>query len=386
MSEARLADALVRLEANRSLRLPLRSSDLLGRLAMRFLWRRTVKWQVETNLATRDAVVALRDRLHTQQSALDQLAGADRFRQDLEDLRRNDQNMMAGLNQRLYSAIGGIRTEMSDLRLRLTDETGAAEAVAERLSVLERRIDELVAAARDTRLRHAQLDLFLDQVRIARAAGDVEVPSAVAPPRADHLELVVVELLDGPPERLRDELARFLPVVRDARATGATGPVFDMAPARGEWLDLLRSAEIPAKAASTNTFVAKHCAELGHPLETAEPLDALAGVPQHSLGAVTAFRYAERLDPGDLARFVDLAGRALQPGGVLVVRTPTGTGSDFHLDPFAVRPVHPAFLRFLAEAAGFAGVEIRYPGDGPAGDWPTEPGPSADQYCLLARL
>jgi hypothetical protein len=386
MSEARLADALLRLEANRSLRLPLRSTDLFGRLAMRLLWRRMVKWQVETNLATRDAVVALRDRLDAQQSAVDHSADADRIRDDLEDLRRNDQNMMAGLNQRLYSAIGGIRTELSDLRLRLTDGTDEAAGVADRLSALERRIDELVSAARDTRLRHAQLDLFLDQMRITRAAGATEVPSAAAPPRADHLELVVAELLDGPPERLRAELDRFLPVVRDARAGGATGPVFDLSPARGEWLDLLRSAEIPVKAASTNTFVTKHHAELGHPVESAEPLAALAELPRHSLGAVTAFRYAERLDPADLARFVDLAARALQPGGVLIVRTPTGTGRDFHLDPFAGRPVHPAFLRFLAEAAGFADVAIRYPGEGYAGAWPTEPGPTADRYCLLARL
>lgn len=373
MSDARLADALARLEANRSLGLPLRSRDLFGRLALRFLWRRFVKGQVETNLATRDAVEALRDTVLAQQSALDQLAGTEGFRADLEDLRRNDQNMMAGLNQRLYSAIGGVRTELSDLRLRLADRSEMAETATDRLAALEQRIGELVSAARDTRLRHAQLDLFLDQVRTVQATG-ADTPEITAPPRADHLELAMVELLDGPAERLRDDLSQYLPVVRAARESGATGPAFDMAPARGEWLDLLRAAEIPAKAASTNTFVAKHCAELGHPLETAEPLDALAGAAQHSLGAVTAFRYAERLTPSELARFVDLAARALQPGGVLLVRTPDGAGGDFHLDPFARGTVHPAFLRFLAEAAGFASVEIR-DGSGLAG-----------RYSLIAQL
>jgi hypothetical protein len=402
MSEARLADALARLEDNKTLRLPLRSRDLLGRLALRFLWRRHVKWQVEVNLAVSDAVDALRELQGTQRSALAELTGRagrgsdfatqEQLRVELEVLRRSDHNMMAGLNQRLYSAVGGLRTELGDLRLQLADKAENAGDVDDRLAVIEEQITGLVAAARDARLRHAQLDLFLDSARAARGSSTADVRAEV-PDRAAHLELAVAELLDGPAEGVRNARGAYLPVVRDARAAGATGPVFDVAPVRGEWLEVLRTAEVPAVAASANPLVVRHCADLGYTLDDRDPLDALAAAGARSLGAVTAFRWVERLSPETLTRFVDLAARALQPGGVLVVETPNAAGAaagDFHLDPFARNPVHPIFLRFLAEAAGFSKVELRYPDAGPLGGWPADmaadPARSADRYCLLAWM
>ncbi|TWP52795.1 hypothetical protein FKR81_06605 [Lentzea tibetensis] len=340
MSEARLTDALVRLDQNKELRLPLRSRDLLGRLALKFLWRRQVKWQVETNNATRDGLDALRQLVH--ELPREELAN------EVERLKQADQNIMAGLNQRLYAAVGSLRTDIGDLRLQLVDKGEHTADVERRLAVIEEQLAELTGAARDTRLRHAQVDLFLDQVRGRGADGKKELN---APDRSDSLELPIAELLDGPAERVRTARAAYLPVVE------GRGPVFDVAPSRGEWLEVLREAGVPAAAASANPFVVKHNAELGFQLVEADPLDALARVDRRSLGAVTAFRFVERRDPATLSRFVDLAAQALRPGGVLLIESAAG-GDDFHLDPFAQRPVHPTFLRFLAEAAGFGEVRI----------------------------
>lgn len=356
MSEASLADALVRLDQNKELRLPLRGRDLLGRLALRFLWRRQVKWQVEVNHATRDAVDALSQMLHSIPRG--ELAN------EVERLKQADQNIMAGLNQRLYAAVGSIRTEIGDLRLQLVDRSEQTSDVDQRLAKLEQQLDELTTAARDARMRNAQVDLFLDNFR----GGQKEF---TAPDRAEALELPVAELLDGPAERVRAVRAAYLPIVE------GRGPVFDAAPARGEWLEVLREAGVPATAASANPFVIKHNAELGFQLDETDPLDALARVGRRSLGAVTAFRFVERRDPATLQRFVDLAAQALKPGGVLLLESAEG-GDDFHLDPFALRPVHPTFLRFLAEAAGFGTVEITKP-DGPFAT-------SAPRYTLTAWM
>ncbi|HEY4020279.1 MAG TPA: hypothetical protein VGM75_16425 [Pseudonocardiaceae bacterium] len=383
MSEARLADALARLEQNKNLRLPLRSRDLLGRMSLRFLWRRQVKWQVEMNAAIVDAVAALREITARQQQEIgaSTFATQDQLRVELEDLRRSDQNMLSGLNQRLYSAVGGLRTEISDLRLRLTDKTDSGEAIEARLAAIEAGLVELSSSAHEARLRHAQVDLFLD-----RARADARPAETPVPDRGTYLELAVAELLDGPAERTRTERAAYLPVITEARDSGAIGPVFDVAPGRGEWLDLLRAADIPGRAASANPVVVRHCAEQGHAVAERDPLGELAAIGGRSLGAVVAFRYAERLAPGDLARFFDLAGRALLPGGVLVVETPE---RDAGRDPFLRAPVHPSFLRFLAEAAGFRRVEIHRPD--PAGLTPlaelSTGGPQqADRYTLLAWM
>ncbi|WP_158879949.1 methyltransferase domain-containing protein [Amycolatopsis anabasis] len=361
MSETRVAHALSRLAEHYELHLPLRRTDVLGRLALRFLWRRHLKWQVETNLAVREALEGLEEARRTQQTGLDRIAERGdlvthpQLAHEVALLKQSDQNLTAGLNQRLYAAIGRLQSQLSDLRLQLTEAAEKSDESQQRLKAAEEQLATLNSAARDVRSRHAQLDVFLDELRAGKTAA--ETANTVAD-RDSFLELAVSELLDGPADRVRADRATCLPVVTEAREKGATGPVLDLAPGRGEWLEVLRTAAVPHRAASVNSLVRRHSADLGLTIEDAEPLDALAGTPRRSLGAVTAFRYAERLDPAALARMVDAAAAALQPGGVLLVETPEA-GDDFHLDPFARRPVHPAFLRFLAEAAGFANVAVR---------------------------
>jgi methyltransferase family protein len=378
MSDARLTDALARLDEHHQLHLPLRRSDLLGRLALRFLWRRQLKWQMETNIATRDAVDAIRAVSQAHRAKLDQISDAEDIRGELESLRRSDENMLAGLNQRLYSAVGRVQSQVSDLRMQLSDRLENNSDVDLRIKALEGQIAALAATAQDVRLRHMQFDLFLDELRAARPqTPGTEVTEKVG--NRDHfIELAIPELLDGPAEQVREARRPYLADV--------TGPVLDMAPGRGEWLEVLRAAGIPAQSASLNPLIRRHCANLGCEVAEADPLDFLAGTTQRSLGAVTAFRYVERLDPAVLARFVDLAAAALQPGGVLIIETPSVDAKEFHVDPFARRPVHPTYLRFLADAAGFARVESRDVDALPVnrGLSPLGQAETAGRYCLIA--
>lgn len=365
MSDPRVVDALARLEKHTELHLPLRRGDLLGRLLLKFLWRRQLKWQVETNLATRDAVSALHDMWNIKPIS------SESFYHELAALHRNDQNLMAGLNQRLHSSVGRIQSDLGDLRLQFTEKQEDSASIDARLKELEERIAELSSAARDVRLRHVQFDLFMDQVRaVGRDRVENEVADTV-PDRTSFLELAVSALLDGPAETVRAARGSYLPVVQAAREKGATGPVLDVAPWRGEWWEVLNAAGIQYRSASTNELVRKHCASVGCPVAASDPLQLLAEAPPRSLGAVTAFRYVERQEPAQLARFVDLASAALQPGGVLIIETPSVDTPDFHLDPFARRPIHPDLLRFLVEAAGFSHSEIESPEQG-------------DRYCLYA--
>ncbi|MFI5583491.1 hypothetical protein ACIA5G_00515 [Amycolatopsis sp. NPDC051758] len=349
MPADRVAAALARLDEHRELHLPLRKSDLLGRLALRFLWKRQVKWQIEANLAIRDALGAFHEQT---QDGDGRLVRHSELVHEIEQLRRHDQTLTAGLNQRLYSGLGRVESQLSEMRLRHAESAEAGDDVEQRLKAIETQVAALASAATDVRLRHAQLDLALDRVRAGQEPADVE-----AADRESFLELALIELLDGPADHVREARRSHLPLVTAAREAGATGPVFDVAPARGEWLEVLRSAGLPIAAASDNSLVRKHCAGLGFDVEAREPLAALAARPPRSLGAVTAFRFAERLAPDVLARFVDLAATALQPGGVLLVETPVSE-ADLRLDPFARKALPAVYLRFLAEASGFADVEV----------------------------
>jgi hypothetical protein len=368
MPETRVAQALARLEEHHQLHLPLRRTDLLGRLALRFLWRRQLKWQIETNLAIRDALRAIeelaqaqRDGLATVTERTDRgtLVNHEQLQHEVSVLRQSDQHLTAGLNQRLYSSLGRVESQLGDLRLRLAETAENSGGFEQRVKAIEDQVATLSSAARDVRLRHAQLDLYLDELRDARPGRPKADVAGKVASRDSFLELALSELLDGPSEQLRAARGSFLPVVTEARENGATGAVLDMAPARGEWLEVLRAAGVPYLAASANSLVRRHCKALDLTVEDADSLDVLAGAAQRTLGAVTAFRFVERQDPVALASFMDSAAAALQPGGALIIETPAAKTADFHLDPFAKNPVHPDFLRFLAESAGFARVEIR---------------------------
>ncbi|MET0237553.1 MAG: hypothetical protein ABW224_23100 [Kibdelosporangium sp.] len=383
MSDARLTEALARLEEHHKLHLPLRRNDILGRLMLRFLWRRQVKWQIETNLATRDALGAMQDVSRTEHARID-----ERLHNELDSLRRNDQNMMAGLNQRLYSAIGRVQTQLGDLRMQLGDRMENSAEIEQRVKAMEEQVAALLGAARDVRTRHVQLDLFLDEMRSAAPDKPKKAITETVGNREHFIELALSELLDGPAEQVREARRSYLATVPGQGDSAANGPVFDMAPARGEWLEVLRAAGLPYRAASLNPLVRRQCAEAGSEVAEGDPLDVLAGAAKRSLAAVTAFRYVERLDPAILARFVDLAAAALQPGGVLVIETPVVGAEDFHVDPFAKRPVHPTYLGFLADAAGFARTEVRpvrtQPLNRKVAPLGSGQADADDRYCLIA--
>lgn len=399
MSEVQLADALARLEEHHALHLPLRKRDLLGRLALRFLWRRHLKWQMDVNLAIRDAVQSVQEIARAQEARLGPIAASigdgsglvtsDQLNHELGVLRQGDQSIVAGLNQRIYAAIGGIRREISDVRLQLTDRVETSSELELRLKAVEGELTKLASAARDLALRQVQFDLLADQLR--RPAVEQDNAGVAVPERGAFIELATMELLDGTVDQARVRRLPYLPVVETARGAQRTGSVFDMLPGRGEWLEALRTSGIPAESASPNPYVVRHCATLGFDIEERDPLAALAARDRHSLAAITGFRYVERTDPSSLAQFVELAAATLRQGGVLIVETPlvrSASAGDFHLDPFAQRPVHPEFLRFLVVAAGFADVEIRHVADGPLDTWQTERPEFAesrsDRYCLVA--
>ena len=140
----------------------------------------------------------------------------------------------------------------------------------------------------------------------------------------------------------------------------------------------------------TPTWWPSHGAR-GSTFEQADLLDALAAVAEESLGAVTALQVVEHLPPGALVRFLELALRALRPGGLLVAETinPASPAALRHYfaDLTHAQPLVPETLELLARHAGFSSVELRFL---------NEPEPHADpriteqlfaplDYALIAR-
>ena len=160
-------------------------------------------------------------------------------------------------------------------------------------------------------------------------------------------------------------------------------PVLDLGCGRGEMLQLLASAGFDATGVDEDPELAAVARESGLPVTVARPLRYLESVPDASLGGIFAGYLAERLSPRQLALLAVEAGAKLRPGGRFVAQAHNPASAEAMAGPWAVdpentRPVHPEYLAFLFEQAGFATVETSW---GPAAD----PAPPAEYATIAIR-
>lgn len=190
-----------------------------------------------------------------------------------------------------------------------------------------------------------------------RSAPQSEAVEAVARAHEEHGYLELERRYRGTEEEIRERIAVYLPYLRDL-----PGPVLDLGCGRGEALALLRDHGIAGRGVDSSERMVQLCRDRGLEAEVGDLFAVLAGVAEGSLGGVISFHVIEHLPGPALDRLVRLAGRALRPGGVLILETPNPlsvvvAARNFWLDPTHVRPVHPESLKLMYELAGFDPVE-----------------------------
>ena len=166
-----------------------------------------------------------------------------------------------------------------------------------------------------------------------------------------------------------DEIsARYADLV--ARLADAA-PVLDIGCGRGELLQLLAAAGVGARGVELDPELARQATERGLDVETGDGLEILGSAPDGSLGGLVLIQVVEHLLPQQVVELVGLAADKVRRGGKVVIETPNPQSlyvfaRAFYLDPTHRAPVHPAYLRFLFQKAGFAGVELLWRSPPPA--------------------
>jgi O-antigen chain-terminating methyltransferase len=175
-------------------------------------------------------------------------------------------------------------------------------------------------------------------------------------------------------ERFRGTHDEMLERYRDvAEKLADSAPVLDFGCGRGEFMELLAELEIPALGVEIDVDLVKAVAERGLNVEHGDGVEFLAQLPDDSLGALVLIQVVEHLSAQDVLEVVTLAARKVRPGGKVLVETVNPQSlyvyaHAFYLDPTHLRPVHPAYLKFLFEEAGFASVAVEWRSPPPAGD------------------
>ena len=218
-----------------------------------------------------------------------------------------------------------------------------------------------------------RLETVSEEVRALRAPGAPAVSAAV--PSSDAAYVAFENAFRGSRDEIRDRLRDYLPLF------AGLAPVVDLGCGRGEFLELLREAQVPARGVEGNAAAVAACASAGLAVEQGDLVAFLRAQADGSLGGVFAAQVAEHLPPAVLQAMLAESHRALRPGGRLVLETvnPASAAGFFDVyirDLTHERPLHPDTLRFLAAAAGFSDVrvELRAPVDAASRLRPIPPG------------
>ena len=257
----------------------------------------------------------------------------------------------------------------------------------ESLSAREARFDGKVAATtfayedlRATLATVQQSTLTIKRELERVLTGDLPAGAGggVAPPALDSYKYVGFEdRFRGSQTDIRARLESYVPLFTGAR------DVLDVGCGRGELLDLLRQAGVPARGLELNHEMAETCRARGLEVAEGDLLSYLQGLPDGSLGGLIAIQVVEHLDPDYLMRALDVAYHKLRPGAHIVLETINPACwfaffASYVRDLTHVRPLHPETLTYLLTASGFSRVRAEYRSPYPDADKLQKVAPAGD--------
>jgi O-antigen chain-terminating methyltransferase len=139
--------------------------------------------------------------------------------------------------------------------------------------------------------------------------------------------------------------------------------VLDIGCGRGEFLDLMREAGVPARGIDLSAESVAQCRDKGLEAEVADLFAYLAAQPDGEFDGIMSSQVVEHLPPERVPEMIRLCGAKLRRGGVLAIETPNPEclaifATYFYLDPTHTRPMPHQYLRFCMEEAGLTGIEV----------------------------
>ena len=140
--------------------------------------------------------------------------------------------------------------------------------------------------------------------------------------------------------------------------------MLDIGCGRGEFLEMMRDAGVPAKGIDLDEESVAMCRHKGLDAEVADLFVYLENLPEASLDGIFCSQVVEHLPPERLPEMVRLCASRLQRNGVIAIETPNPEclaifATHFYLDPTHQRPVPHPLLAFYLEEFGVGNIEVR---------------------------
>jgi O-antigen chain-terminating methyltransferase len=215
------------------------------------------------------------------------------------------------------------------------------------------------------RMIHAELRLIrlragtpVTQPAVQQPAATPAAPAAPAPSISSGLDYGrFAERFRGTDEEIRRNMEFYRPIFAGKEN------VLDIGCGRGEFLDVMRDAGVPARGIDLSEECIQQCREKGLQAEVADLFPFLAAQPDEEFDGVLSSQVVEHLPPDRLPEMIRLCATKLRRGGILAIETPNPEclaifATYFYLDPTHTRPMPHQYLQFCMEEAGLTGIEV----------------------------
>ena len=271
--------------------------------------------------------------------------------------------LVAGSLMSVYdAALNGLTDEL----LKRWESLSAREArFVGKVSATTAAYDDLRATL--ATLQQSTLTVKRELERVLTGEAPAEVPAVAAPTLDSYKYVGFEDRFRGSQADIRARLESYVPLFAGAR------DVLDVGCGRGELLDLLQKAGVPARGLELNHEMAETCRARGLEVAEGDLLSYLQALPDGALGGLVAIQVVEHLDPDYLMRALDVAYHKLRPGALIVLETINPACwfaffASYVRDLTHVRPLHPETLTYLLTASGFTRVRAEYRSPYPEAD------------------
>jgi SAM-dependent methyltransferase len=188
------------------------------------------------------------------------------------------------------------------------------------------------------------------------------------------------DVFRGTPELVRERQRAYLDILADH------GPVVDLGCGRGEMLQLLADAGIPAEGVDLDDAMVERSKATGVRAHRGEALEYLSKQEDGSLGAIFSAQFIEHLPTDKLSELLEVARVKLAPGGVFVAETVNPHSpralKAFWVDVTHQHPLFPETMLVLCRLTGFEEGEIFFPLGGADLDVNLR---TCGEYAVIAR-
>ena len=214
------------------------------------------------------------------------------------------------------------------------------------------------------RIIHGELRMIRQRAQIGAAAtAPLAGPSAqdAGGESQRHVPLDYAKFAErfrGSEEYVKTGQQFYLPYFEGCRS------VLDIGCGRGEFLEMMRDASVPARGIDVGAESVAACRLKGLDAEIADVFPYLASVEEGTLDGIFCSQVVEHLPPERLPELIRLCAERLAHGGVIAIETPNPEclaifATHFYLDPTHTRPVPHPLLMFYLEEYGVGQMELR---------------------------